>query len=149
MEKEQAGPAESFVGQLGVDESAAEVSTPQEGAEQGQSAEGMQEGNSAAEEASSRREAAGPAGADPSGDTRGRRRGRGAFRDVDDEGPGGVSASAVLWKACMLHRQPRRRLFVFHGLRCRGTALHMQARMLPSHVGGGWRGASPCKAILT
>lgn len=136
------------MGQLGVDESAAEVSTPQEGAEQGQSAGAMQEGNSAAKEASSGREAAGPAGADPSGDTRGRRRGRGAFRDVDDEGPGGVSASAVVWKACMLHRQPRRQLFVFHGLMCRSTARHKQGRMLPSCVGCGWRGGSSCRALF-
>ncbi|CAL8463796.1 g3330 [Coccomyxa elongata] len=96
------GPAESFVEQLGVDESAADISTPQEATEEDQSAEGTQEGSSAGEAASSRRGAAGPAGTDPSGG-RGRRRGWGAFRDVDDEGPGGASASAGVLRRCAQH----------------------------------------------
>lgn len=140
------GPAESFVGQLGVDESAAEISLPQE-AKEARSAEGTQEGSSAAEAASSRREAAGPTGMDPIGG-RGRRRGRGAFRDVDDEGPGGVSASAVVMRRCMLHQQPRRRLFLFHGSSWRGSGFHTQGRLLPSCVGGGVHEGFPCRSML-
>ncbi|EIE18826.1 hypothetical protein COCSUDRAFT_59757 [Coccomyxa subellipsoidea C-169] len=87
-------PAESFVGQLGVDDSAADVSAePDEAAQQERPGAQRAEAASSAEEATSSNENSG--GADQSRG-RGRRPGRGMFRDVDEDNPGGLAASAVV-----------------------------------------------------
>ncbi len=121
------------MGQLGVDEPAADVSAePDEAAQQERPGAQRAEAASSAEEAATSDSNSGVADQSRG---RGRRPGRGMFRDVDEDSPGGLAASAVVRRGCLHQKLPVRRLFVPRVLQLRCTAAGVQARALQQHTG--------------